>query len=127
MIVAMLKTLVATRDTERHPRAPLRRLRIHSGKYPPHIWRETEPTLEAKEEPNRERKGLPPGEYHHVHAHLLLHGLRGRHEGALDDGGAVVVEAGVPGVEDVLKGADVIDGDVQDVDLGQLLALAAPR
>ena len=46
----------------------------------------------------------------------------GGHEGALDDGGAVAVEAGVPGVEDVLKGADVIDGDVQDVDLGHLLA-----
>ena len=28
--------------------------------------------------------------------------------------------------EEVLHGADVVDGHVQDVDLGQLLALAAP-
>ena len=39
----------------------------------------------------------------------------------------VGVDAGVAGGEEVLHGADVVDGDVQDVDLGQLLALAAPR
>ena len=38
----------------------------------------------------------------------------------------VGVDAGVAGGEEVLHGADVVDGHVQDVDLGQLLALAAP-